>query len=155
MAFKILYLRVIPVYSSMNTYMLYSLQHTCRIDLAISVAVRVVLQPGTICKCIRNREGLQCRCCTVGERCYPNICYKYVQYSEHCAHSPHKAATSSILQHANTDAFELKKTAVFTGEAIRQNPSLQRNYSYSLLFDIVVVQLELYKQILQGKTKWS
>ena len=45
-------------------------------------------------------------------------------YSEHCAHSPHKAATTSILQQANTDAFELKKTAVLTGEAMRQNTSL-------------------------------
>jgi len=39
----------------------------------------------------------------------------------------------------NTEVFELKKTAVLTGEAMRQNPSLLRNYLYSLPFDFETV----------------
>lgn len=45
-----------------------------------------------------------------------------ILWTEHYAHSPHKAARSSTLQQANTDAFELKKTAVLCRQILQGKP---------------------------------
>lgn len=74
-------------------------------------------------------------------------------------HSPHEAAPNSIQQQANTDAFELQKTAVLTGGAMRQNPSergRERRGIALTAFPLILRQSSLsYTSILQGKTKWS
>lgn len=120
MAFKVLYLRVTPLYSSMSRYNLHSVQLVQLVQLYFS-------SPAQFSSVWEMRKVYSSDIVQL-EKEVTQINVINVLYSKHCAHSPHEVATSSMLQQANANAFEFKKIALLTGEAMRQNLPLHRNY---------------------------